>query len=90
MKAYEVQYKDSGWCDFVHANNAREARRLFWACWGREGDFIDIRVRRAPELDALPLIGVNIVNAGFDEEWITEKSEACRCNLCKGIPEATA
>lgn len=83
MKAYMVMYKHDEWCDFVHANSAREARNLFVKNWGLEGEFIDARATRASELDDLPLLGKNIVAAGYNEEWLTGQSDTCKCSLCK-------
>jgi len=83
MKAYEVQYKDSEWCDFVHASHVEDAKISFWKAWATEGEFIDVRAVRVPELDNKALTGKNIVNAGFDEEWYSEKTYICECDLCK-------
>lgn len=81
MKAYMVMYKDNDWCDFVHAENVRQARNLFWREWSWLGEFLDRRALRAPTLDDIPLTGANIVNAGYDESWIDQDSQ-CRCQIC--------
>jgi hypothetical protein len=82
MKAYRVMYADDDWCDFTHAANGQEARVKFFRQWG-EGEYIDVRAYREKLLDDLPLTGINIVNAGYDPDWMEYKTDTCRCGLCQ-------
>jgi|WetSurSiteA1Bulk_404760.scaffolds.fasta_scaffold14787_2 hypothetical protein len=85
LKAYVVEFKGSDWCDFTHATTGQEARKMFWKEWAHEGEFIDIRARRIPELDDIPLTGENIHNAGFDGGWLhCGVADTCHCKLCRG------
>jgi hypothetical protein len=83
MKAYMVRYAGEEWCDLTHAKNSRDARVQFWQEWANEGEYIDTRARREPLLDDLPLIGKNIVEAGYDDGWIHSRSYVCTCELCQ-------
>jgi hypothetical protein len=76
-------YKDDDWCDFVHTTSASKARILFLREYGGLGEFIDVRAKREPLLDDIPLTGKNIVAAGYNSEWASGHSYACKCIVCK-------
>ena len=84
MKAFWTYFKGCRyeWGDYVHANTAREARQIFYAHFWDEGEYIDTRAYRVPELDGKALTAKNIkpINDLWDGDW---GSLLCSCDLCE-------
>ena len=94
-KAWVANFIFEDWVMLVHGENANKAKRNFWN-WNPEGnngyaDYTEIRVKRVPGLDNLPITFDNAKKAGFsyyDVDNMTEQLGAndfindCDCDLC--------
>lgn len=93
LKAFIVNYVNGDYVSLVHAETRGKAKKRFdqFYC---EGDFIDIRTRRIPELDNVPFTFENADKAGFhfidgyddDGNEIICNDFWCECNcvICRG------
>ena len=93
MKAWIGKYSGEEWVMLVHGETKGKAKANFHA-WNPDArqwnDFVEVRVRRIPALDNLPLTYDNARDAGFyyqDEDgtplhviyWVND----CICEICK-------
>lgn len=70
MKAYVAQFKDEEWCTLIHGKTRAQAKYNFlhWEPTGMadRSYWNDIRLRRLPGLDDLPITYENAKAAGFE------------------------
>ena len=60
MKAWFV-WADDDWGDYVHGNNATEAKSMFWREWSSETEWIYLRPIRYPQLDDVSITEESIL-----------------------------
>lgn len=90
MLAFRAEWLDSDWATLVHGKTSGEAKMRFKNMGLDDGDFIDVRVRRIPELDDKPFTYANVpgnfIPLDDDGETIPEKDyrNECNCPLCTG------
>ena len=78
MKAWFV-WADDDWGDYVHGNNATEAKSMFWKEWSSETEWINLRPVRCPKLDNIPITEDKICKLHPEyAEW----NPICRCKIC--------
>jgi len=77
LKVYRVYpHRDSDWCVVAVARDAQEAKVIGWHTFPvREGDYIDMRVKQAKDVELPDRIRRHVGPHGFDccqghEDWL--------------------
>ena len=86
MKGYFVWVGD--WGDYVHGNNATEAKTRFWNTWGNEAEeWINLQPIRLPRFDNKPITRELIKEGLTPFEIIEYQADTqkiiCNCEICK-------
>lgn len=85
MKAWVVYYKGYDWVDFLHAEDEKTARKMFYSEWLFEGEYIETRAKRLPKYDGRKIDVEELVREDeWPDSWLDGVYKGmCRCEKCR-------